>query len=136
MKHIVILGGGFAGINLLNELKKLGHSIGKEVKVTLVDKNSFHFRKVLLFKAIAEDTNLKILLKRYCTDGIEYIQGEVVACNYVRKEVTLQIEDKRIRTMQYDYLVFALGSVVQEVPSILGGTTLNNLRNVLRKWLH
>lgn len=43
MKHIVILGGGFAGINLFNGLKKeLGHSLGKEVKITLVDKNSFY----------------------------------------------------------------------------------------------
>ncbi len=55
MKHIVILGGGFAGINLVNRLiKEFGHSIGNDVKITLVDKNSYHFRKVLLFKMITE----------------------------------------------------------------------------------
>ena len=76
MKHIVILGGGFAGINLVNGLiKEFGHSIGKDVKITLVDKNSFHFRKVLLFKMIIEDVQLKVPLTRYCTNGVEYLKG-------------------------------------------------------------
>lgn len=96
MKHIVILGGGFAGINLLNGLKKeLGHSLGKEVKIILVDKNSFHFRKVLLFKSIVEDADLKIPLKRYCIDGMEYIKGEVIACNHSEKEIDIKLEDER-----------------------------------------
>ncbi|WP_369899690.1 NAD(P)/FAD-dependent oxidoreductase [Bacillus manliponensis] len=132
MKHIVILGGGFAGINLLHGLKKeLGDSLGKEVKVTLVDKNSFHFRKVVLFKAITEDVNLKVPFNRYCIDGIECIKGEVVACNYSENEVMLRTEDEQEKIIHYDYLVFALGSVVQEVPSTLGGITLSGLRSAL-----
>lgn len=132
MKHIVILGGGFAGIHLLNGLKKeLAHLLGKEVKVTLVDKNSFHFRKVLLFKSVVEDGDLKVPLKRYCKEGTEYIKGEVVACNHSEKEIDIKIGDERIRTLQYDFLVFALGSVIQEVPSVLGGTTLRNVKTTL-----
>ncbi|WP_242220613.1 NAD(P)/FAD-dependent oxidoreductase [Bacillus cereus group sp. BfR-BA-01380] len=132
MKHIVILGGGFAGINLLNGLKKeLGHSLGKEVKVTLVDKNSFHFRKVLLFKSVVEDADLKVPLKRYCTDRMEYIKGEAIACNHSEREIDIKLEDERIRTVQYDYLVLALGSVIQEIPSTLGGTTLSNVQTAL-----
>ncbi|MGF9967057.1 NAD(P)/FAD-dependent oxidoreductase [Bacillus rhizoplanae] len=130
MKHIVILGGGFAGINLLNGLKKeLGHLIGKEVKITLVDKNSFHFRKVLLFKSVVEDADLKVPLNRYCPDGMEYIKGEVIACNHSDKEIAIKIENEQIRTIQYDYLVLALGSVIQEIPSTLGGTTLTSVKS-------
>ncbi|MEH6891731.1 FAD-dependent oxidoreductase [Bacillus sp. JJ864] len=132
MKHIVILGGGFAGINLLNGLKKeLGSSLGKEVKITLVDKNSFHFRKVLLFKSVVEDADLKVPLKRYCTDGMEFIKGEAITCNHSEKEIDIKLEDERIRTIKYDYLVFALGSVIQEIPSTLGGTTLNSTKTAV-----
>lgn len=132
MKHIVILGGGFAGINLLNGLKKeLGISLGKEVEITLVDKSSFHFRKVLLFKSVVEDADLKVPLKRYCTDGMEFIKGEAITCNHSKKEIDIKLEDERIKTVQYDYLVLALGSVIQEIPSTLGGTTLSSTKTAI-----
>lgn len=132
MKHIVILGGGYAGINLLNGLKKeFGPLLGKKVKITLVDKNSFHFRKVLLFKTIVEDADLKVPLERYCTEGMEYVKGEAIACNHDKKEVTIKIETEQIQTIQYDYLVFALGSVMQEVLSTQGGVTLSNVKAAL-----
>ncbi|WP_416828355.1 NAD(P)/FAD-dependent oxidoreductase [Ectobacillus polymachus] len=132
MKHIVILGGGYAGINLLNGLKKeLGPLLGKEVKITLVDKNSFHFRKVLLFKTIVEDADLKVPLERYCTEGMEYVKGEAIACNHDKKEVAIKIETEQIQTIPYDYLVLALGSVMREVPSTQGGVTLSNMKAAL-----
>ena len=36
MEHVVIIGGGFAGINLAKKLDK------KKFKVTIIDKNNFH----------------------------------------------------------------------------------------------
>lgn len=132
MKHIIVLGGGFAGINLVNGLiKEFGHSIGKDVKITLVDKNSFHFRKVLLFKMIIEDVNLKVPLTRYCKNGVEYLKGEVTAFHHTKKTITLKIENEQNKTLQYDYLVVALGSVVQEVSSKLGGITLSSINSAL-----
>lgn len=132
MKHIVVLGGGFAGINLVNGLiKEFGHSIGKDVKITLVDKNSFHFRKVLLFKMIIEDVDLKVPLTRYCTNGVEFLRGEVTTFHYTEKEIILKMESEQNITLHYDYLVVALGSVVQEVPSRLGGITLSGMKDAL-----
>ncbi|WP_341302822.1 FAD-dependent oxidoreductase [Lysinibacillus sp. FSL H8-0500] len=132
MKHIVILGGGFAGINLVNGLiKEFGHSIGKDVKITLVDKNSFHFRKVLLFKMIIEDVQLKVPLTRYCTNGVEYLKGEVITIHHTQKAMTLKMEDEQNITFQFDYLVVALGSVVQKVSSSLGGITLSCMKAAL-----
>ena len=43
MKHIVIVGGGFAGLNVA---KELGNR--KEIKVTLIDKNNLHLFQPLL----------------------------------------------------------------------------------------
>lgn len=44
-KHIVIIGGGFAGINLANELGGK-----KDIKVTLVDRNNYNFFPPLLYQ--------------------------------------------------------------------------------------
>lgn len=132
MKHIVILGGGFAGINLVNRLiKEFGHSIGNDVKITLVDKNSYHFRKVLLFKMITEDVDLKVPFTRYCTNGVEYLKGEVTTIHYTEKAITLKMENEQNITLQYTYLVMALGSVVKEVSGNLGGITLSGMESAL-----
>jgi len=111
--------------------KEFGHSIGKDVKITLVDKNSFHFRKVLLFKMIIEDVQLKVPLTRYCTNGVEYLKGEVITIHHTQKAMTLKMEDEQNITLQFDYLVVALGSVVQEVSSSLGGITLSCMKAAL-----
>ena len=44
-KHIVIIGGGFAGINLAKKLGKVS-----SYKVTLVDKNNYNFFPPLLYQ--------------------------------------------------------------------------------------
>jgi NADH dehydrogenase len=44
-KHIVIIGGGFAGINLAKEM-----SGAKGLKVTLVDRNNYNFFPPLLYQ--------------------------------------------------------------------------------------
>ncbi|MGZ8552692.1 MAG: FAD-dependent oxidoreductase, partial [Chitinophagaceae bacterium] len=44
-KEIVIIGGGFAGINLAKGLVKL-----KNIHVTLVDKNNYNFFPPLLYQ--------------------------------------------------------------------------------------
>ena len=45
MKKIVIVGGGFAGLNLLKRL-----SANEKFEVTLVDKNNYHFFPPLLYQ--------------------------------------------------------------------------------------
>ena len=64
MKHIVIVGGGYAGINTLEHLKKrLGNRLGHDIRMTLIDKQPYHLRKVLLFRRISDkDFNLHILV--------------------------------------------------------------------------
>jgi len=45
MKKIVIIGGGFAGINLAKRLSK-----NSEHEITLVDRNNYHFFPPLLYQ--------------------------------------------------------------------------------------
>ena len=45
MKHIVIVGGGFAG---LNAAKKLGGAV--DVRVTLIDRQNYHLFQPLLYQ--------------------------------------------------------------------------------------
>jgi NADH dehydrogenase len=44
-KHIVIVGGGFAGINLIKSLVN-----DKRFRITLVDKNNYHFFPPLIYQ--------------------------------------------------------------------------------------
>lgn len=48
MKHTVIIGGGFAGVNLARELaRSAGH------RITLIDKNNYNFFPPLIYQVAA-----------------------------------------------------------------------------------
>lgn len=57
-KHIVIVGGGFAGINLMKSLEN-----DTRFRITLVDKNNYHFSR-------HSSTKLLLLLLRLPTSAI------------------------------------------------------------------
>ena len=44
-KKIIVVGGGFAGINFIKKLSK-----HKQFQITLVDKNNYHFFPPLLYQ--------------------------------------------------------------------------------------
>ncbi|WP_316804476.1 FAD-dependent oxidoreductase [Pedobacter nototheniae] len=72
MKHIVIIGGGFAGINLANGLSK------KEgFKVTLVDKNNYHFFPPLLYQVSTAFLGTKINGNSYPHSTIEKLSSSL-----------------------------------------------------------
>ncbi len=70
-------------------------------------------------------------LTRYCTNGVECLKGEVTTIHYTEKAITLKMENEQNITLQYTYLVMALGSVVKEVSGNLGGITLSGMESVL-----
>ncbi|KOP80974.1 hypothetical protein AMS59_00560 [Lysinibacillus sp. FJAT-14745] len=132
MKNIVIVGGGYAGINLLEGLKKeFQGQIGKSVRIILIDKNSYHLKKVLLVRAAIRDINLKIPFSEYCQDGIEFIQGEAVALQKQNQQITINIGNEKTGNLHYDYLVLAFGSVIKEIPKDFGGITLKDRQSAI-----
>jgi NADH dehydrogenase len=104
MKHVVIVGGGFAG---LNAAKVLGNR--ENIRVTLVDRLNHHLFQPLLYQvAMAALSPAEIavpirhILARY--RNITVLQDEVVD---IDRERRLVIATEC--TLEYDYLVLACG---------------------------
>ncbi|WML58691.1 FAD-dependent oxidoreductase [Neobacillus sp. PS2-9] len=131
-KTIVVIGGGYAGINHIEALKKEFHKeLKRSIRIILVDKNTFHFKKVKLFKGIVNEnlSNLNVPLKHYCGSDIEFIQGKLTAVYPKEQTVHIIREDGTLIQLDFDRLVLAMGSVLREVNSECGGITLNDLQN-------
>ncbi len=121
MKRIVVVGGGAGGLELVT---KLGHKLGKrgQAEVILVDRSRTHIWKPLLHEVATGSLDVN-------TDGInyrahsarhyyQYQLGTMVGLNAAEKAIELDSlvdEDGHeilpVRTLSYDILVMAVGSV-------------------------
>jgi NADH dehydrogenase len=105
MKNIVIIGGGFAGINLANGLAK-----HEGYQVTLVDRNNYNFFPPLLYQVATgflEPANIcypyRKLLRQ--AGNVRFRMGELEEVIPEEKRVVLSSG-----RLSYDYLVFATGA--------------------------
>lgn len=123
-KKIVILGGGFAGIRVVQDLaKKFSRSFefADDYEIILVNQNSFHVFKADLYEVVAafnkkiSDKCLTALKETVATPieklvdkrFVKFVQDEVLSIDASKQIVVL----KKLKKLQYDYLVVALGSV-------------------------
>jgi len=104
-KRVVILGGGFAGLNAAIGLAKL------PVDVTLIDRRNHHTFQPLLYQvalAVLSPANiaqpLRTMMRRY--PNIEVIMDEAVAFDTPARRVELRSGTQ----IEYDYLIVATGS--------------------------
>ncbi|MCP9796654.1 NAD(P)/FAD-dependent oxidoreductase [Cyanobium sp. Lug-B] len=102
--HVVIVGGGFAGLKAAHRLA------AQPVRVTLVDKRNFNLFQPLLYQVasglVSEAdvaTPLRLLLARAA--NVQVLLGEVVDLDAAAREVVFN--DRRLR---YDSLILATGS--------------------------
>jgi NADH:ubiquinone reductase (H+-translocating) len=102
---VVVVGGGFAGINLIKSLAK-----DKRFQITLVDKNNYHFFPPLLYQvstAFIEPSSISYPFRRLFQekDNLRFHMGSLVKVNH---------QDNTIETdtgvLSYDYLVLGLGT--------------------------
>ncbi len=117
MKHVVIIGGGYGGVATLRRLAK-----DKNIKITLIDKNIYHFLQTEGYELVAGTTpfdetivNLQTLCGSY-RKPIEFIQQKVENIDFEKKE--LICEDETL--IHYDYLVIAVGSMTHFLKSVKG----------------
>lgn len=104
-KRVVIIGGGFAGINLTRKLVR-----DKRFHITLVDKNNYNFFPPLIYQiatGFLETSSIcypfrKILRNK---DNIRFHMGEVNRVDPATHTVYLNND-----SIVYDYLVFATGT--------------------------
>jgi NADH dehydrogenase len=105
-KHVVIVGGGFAGLGCARALGK-----SDDVRVTLLDKNNFHQFQPLLYQLATAQLGTSDIATslRQCLHGcgnVDVKVAEVTAADpRTRKVVT-----KTGETYQGDFLVLAAGS--------------------------
>jgi NADH dehydrogenase len=105
MKHIIIIGGGFGGINLIERLSKKNEFI-----ITLVDKNNYNFFPPLLYQlstGFLDVSNIsypfrKLLRKK---KNVNFHLGEMKQVIPSENKVILSTGE-----LTYDYLVFATGT--------------------------
>ena len=103
MKNVVILGAGYAGLTTLKGLKKAVKA--GEVKVTLVNKNSYHYDTVNLHEVSAGNIPAKdicIDIKDVVVPGVEFVQDEVIKIDTEKKLVLT-------KKHELDILVIGLG---------------------------
>jgi sulfide:quinone oxidoreductase len=104
-KHVVILGAGFAGLELA---ARLSESLSGSVRVTLIDRNdSFHFGFSKLDVLLGRQASADVLLdyRDIAKEGVEYRQENVRAIDPLRRRV---ITDQG--GYDADFLAIALGA--------------------------
>ncbi|MEZ7500288.1 NAD(P)/FAD-dependent oxidoreductase [Flavobacterium sp. Arc3] len=103
--NTVIIGGGFAGINLAKEL-----SNQKGVQVTLVDKNNYNFFPPLIYQvatAFLEPSSISYPFRKLFAGkkNIQFRLGELVKVVPSENKIILHNGE-----LSYDHLVFATGA--------------------------
>ena len=104
MKHIVIIGGGFGGLNMVKQL-----SGKKGFKVTLVDRNNYNFFPPLMYQVatgMLEVGNISYPFRRLLSGmtNIRFQIGEFKQLVPEENKVILSTGE-----LLYDYIVFATG---------------------------
>ena len=105
MKKVIIVGGGFAGLNLAKSL-----SGSKGFEVTVVDRNNYHFFTPLLYQvstAFIEPSNISYPFRKLLQghDNLRFHLGELLSID--PNNSTIETDTG---TLGYDYLVFATGT--------------------------
>lgn len=105
-ERIVVIGGGFAGLNLVKKLDKT------RFDVTLVDRNNYHSFPPLFYQIASSGLDpgsisfpFRREMRKGSVKGAHYKMGEVKTIDVVAKTVTTQFE-----TISYDKLVIAAGT--------------------------
>src|SRR6187402_227506 len=103
--QIVIIGGGFAGINLAKELTN-----HKEIEVILVDKNNYNFFPPLIYQvatAFLEPSSISYPFRKFFADkkNLQFRLGELQKVIPAENKIILNNGE-----LHYDHLVFATGA--------------------------
>src|ERR1700678_2153283 len=104
-KRVVILGGGFAGINAATDLAKL------PVDVTIVDRKNYHLFQPLLYQvalAVLSPADIAQPIRSLVRDhpNIDVLMDEAIGFDLPRRRVQLKTGVE----LEYDYLIIATGS--------------------------
>ena len=104
MKHIIVIGGGFAGTNFLRNLKD-----NRNFRFTLVDRNNYNFFPPLLYQVATgyiEPSNISYPFRKlFRKTSVRFRYGEFLEVKPLENKVILSTGE-----LEYDFLVFCTGT--------------------------
>jgi len=112
-KHILILGGGFAGLEVAETLEKI-YSKKDDIKITLVsDKNYLVFTSMLAEVVSSSIEAIHVVIPlRECVSKAAFEELQVRNIDHDKKLVTCtHPHTHETHNIAYDYLVIAMGSI-------------------------
>ena len=118
LKRIVILGGGFAGIKILQQLQKEFQD-NIDVDITIVSRDNFFLFTPMLPEVAAsaiETRHIITPIRSFCKRA-RFFEAYVDSINLQKKQVSIRYNigkqsiplNDRVKVLKYDYLVLALG---------------------------
>ncbi len=115
--RIVILGGGYAGLTVAQRLSKKS----KGMSITLIDAKPEFQERIRLHQIAAGQPGQSFQFRTFLSPlGVAFVQAQVIALDPTASNLTVQRADGITTTLDYDYLVYALGSTmdVDQVPGV------------------
>src|SRR3990170_3593449 len=111
MKHIVVIGGGFAGLwSAMGAARKLDelHIAPDDVAITLVSRDRYHAIRVRNYER--DLSNARVPLDQVLAPlGVRRVEGDVTGIDFARQQLHVETADGTM-TLLYDRLVCAAGS--------------------------
>jgi len=111
IKRILILGGGYAGVNVLKQLQETFESDTK-VSISLVSQDNFFLHTPLLPEmatGMLASRHIATPIRSFCKRA-RYYQAKVDSIDLNNNKVTIsRALDSKKRELEFDYLVIALG---------------------------
>ena len=107
---ILILGGGFAGSNVLREIQD---KLGDNVDMTLISQDNFFLFTPMLpeiSSGMLHPSDISTPVRTFCKTA-NFCHAKVISIDLTDKKVTvIRIFDQKETIFEYDYLVLATGS--------------------------
>lgn len=108
LPHVVILGGGFGGLDAARTLA------GKPVRVTLIDRHNYHLFQPLLYQVATASLSpgdvaspIRWILRRQ--KNVKVLLADVAGIDVARRTVQLDASS-RDHSVDYDYLIVTTGA--------------------------
>jgi len=105
-KNVIVVGGGFGGINAVKSLSK-----NPDLDITLIDRRNHHLFQPLLYQvamAALSPAEIAVPIRSIFSGyrNVDIVMGNVLGVNFDKKLVQTKFRD-----FQYDYLVLACGAM-------------------------
>ena len=113
VKKVLILGGGFAGVNILRQIQNMFQD-KVNVDISIVNQNNFFLFTPMLpevASGMIHPRDISIPIRTFCKRA-KFYQAVVSSIDLDQKLVTIsRLFDGKVHALEYDYLVIGLGSI-------------------------